>query len=68
MSPLTRKQAKEKYETLCARKREILDNNPQAAYGVFTRLNKLSLSDREELEKIENLIPRLLNVINYREC
>ncbi len=63
---LTRNQVENKIYALQNRRCVILDSNPQAKVGMFTNMKKLSADTVKELDSLEVLETRLLNVYNNR--
>ena len=66
MNLITKTQAEKKIYNIQNRRGEILSENPQAQYGILTIKKNLPTQAIEELENLETLQVRLMNVYNNR--
>ena len=66
MTLITKKQAEKKIYSIQNRRGEILDSNPQAKCGILTNMKKLPADTVNELNNLEILQSRLMNVYNNR--
>jgi len=66
MNIITKTQAEKKIYDIQNRRGEILESNPQAKRGILTDMRKLPDHTVEELNNLETLQTRLVNVYNNR--